>query len=244
MRPVLSLDACHLKSRYKGTLYIATALSANNKLYPVAFAICRENENTAGWTYFLSELKRNLPLLDSKNPNPRCELWANFAFISDRDKGLINAMKIIFPDNLHTNCLFHISKNVQKMSKSKIPWRLVFNIGKSFDIRTEMAGLESMLKISPEAVNYCLSIDPKLWRCTEWTKNMELPPRYNMYTSNISESTNSMFDSTREHSWLYTIDCILNLMIRRHDEKFKLYKNFSDKNEVVPCIKWVRGAGY
>ena len=113
---------------------------------------------------------------------------------------------------------------------------MIFNIGKSFDIRTEVCGFQELDKVCPEALDYCLQIDPKLWRCTEWTKDPTLPPRYNMYTSNISESTNSMLDSTRDHSWLYTIDSILNIMIRRHDEKFRKYKDFNDKNEVIPEV--------
>ena len=32
VRPVVSVDACHLRSKYKGTLYTATALSAANEI--------------------------------------------------------------------------------------------------------------------------------------------------------------------------------------------------------------------
>ena len=236
VRPVISVDACHLRSKYKGTLYTATAMSAANEIYPFAFAITKDNENLEGWTYFLKHLKENLPMLHEPNLKERCVIYAKYSFISDRDKGLISAMKNVFPTNLHTNCLMHISKNVQNNWK-KVPWRVIFNIGKSFNISTEIIGFEELNKVCPEALDYCLNIDPKLWRCTEWTKNMSLPPRYNMYTSNISESTNSMLDGTRDHSWLYTIDSIINIMIRRHDQLFRKYEDFKDKDEVVPEVQ-------
>jgi hypothetical protein len=35
VRPIISLDATHLKSEYKGTLLPATVLSATNELYPL-----------------------------------------------------------------------------------------------------------------------------------------------------------------------------------------------------------------
>jgi hypothetical protein len=114
---VLSIDACHLRSKYKGTLYTATALSASNEIYPIAFSINKDNENTARWIYFMEHLKTNLQILTEPNLKERCAMFAFFSFISDRDKGLIAAMKTTFPDNLHTNCLMHISKNVQKIGK-------------------------------------------------------------------------------------------------------------------------------
>jgi hypothetical protein len=39
VRPVMSLDAAHLKSKWGGTLYIASVKTGNDKIYPVAFAI-------------------------------------------------------------------------------------------------------------------------------------------------------------------------------------------------------------
>jgi hypothetical protein len=46
--PVMSLDAAHLKSEWKGTLYFATTKTACDDLYPVAFAIINANENEEG----------------------------------------------------------------------------------------------------------------------------------------------------------------------------------------------------
>ena len=53
---------CHLRSKYKATLYTATALSAANEIYPFVFAITKDNENLEGWTYFLKHLKWHLKL--------------------------------------------------------------------------------------------------------------------------------------------------------------------------------------
>jgi hypothetical protein len=52
VRPVLSLDAAHLRSQWNGTLYVASVQSACDEIYPVAFAIMRDNENAAGWKWF------------------------------------------------------------------------------------------------------------------------------------------------------------------------------------------------
>ncbi len=43
--PIISLDATHLKSKYKGTLLTATVLSAMNELYPLGFMTYSGNED-------------------------------------------------------------------------------------------------------------------------------------------------------------------------------------------------------
>ncbi|KAL6314595.1 hypothetical protein AAG906_026935 [Vitis piasezkii] len=42
-RPVLSIDGTHLYGKYKGTLLIAMGCDGNNQLFPLAFAITKEN---------------------------------------------------------------------------------------------------------------------------------------------------------------------------------------------------------
>ena len=78
VRPVISMDTCHLRSKFKGTLYTATVLSAANEIYPFAFAITRDNENTEGWTYFCENLKLNLQVMESPNRIPRCSTYGYF----------------------------------------------------------------------------------------------------------------------------------------------------------------------
>jgi hypothetical protein len=41
VRPVMSLDATHLKSGHKGTMYLATVKTALNDIYTIAIAITR-----------------------------------------------------------------------------------------------------------------------------------------------------------------------------------------------------------
>jgi hypothetical protein len=45
VQPVISLDAAHLRSEYKGMLYIASVFSGNNDIYPIGFMIAAGNED-------------------------------------------------------------------------------------------------------------------------------------------------------------------------------------------------------
>lgn len=82
-----------------------------------------------------------------------------------------------------------------------------------------------------------MNIDPKTWRSTAWMGTEILPPRYGILTSNSSESANNMFSDARRGSWLYTIDTMLNIMIRRNSELQEKYKLYNMKDQVVNRIK-------
>ena len=45
MDPVISIDAAHLKSAYRGTIFIHLGLTGNEGAYIVAFGISGGNEN-------------------------------------------------------------------------------------------------------------------------------------------------------------------------------------------------------
>jgi transposase-like protein len=151
---------------------------------------------------FLKHLKEACPTLHMQNVIRRCGAYKYFTFVSDRDKGLIEAMKEVFPENLHAHCAVHIERNV--LTRFGLPAsKCIQQIAKTFSVQKERLWLLQLNKISPKAYEYILSIDPTTWRTSSWSKDETLPPRYGITSSNISEATNSMFDKARNCPWLY-----------------------------------------
>ena len=70
-------------------------------------------------------------------------------------------------------------------------------------------------KMSKKGHEYLLDIPAEQWRSTSWRDDPCLPPRYGVVTSNMSESTNSMFEGARAGSWLFAMDYILGKMMER-----------------------------
>ena len=68
-------------------------------------------------------------------------------------------------------------------------------IGEYYSFPKELHWLGGLLqKHSVAAYNYINAIEPNVWRCTSWLNKEEtLPPRYQIYTTNSSESVNNMF---------------------------------------------------
>ncbi|XP_020672346.1 uncharacterized protein LOC110092226 [Dendrobium catenatum] len=94
-RPLISLDACLLKSKHLGMLLSATSLDGNNGLFPLAFVVV-ETESKQTWLWFLQNLAESV--------GPHIE---PLSFISDMEKGLGDAIKEIYPVVEHRICIYH-----------------------------------------------------------------------------------------------------------------------------------------
>jgi MULE transposase domain len=77
--PVMSVDACHLKSQWKWMLYTASVLTGMDNVYPVEFAVTESNEDFKGWQWFLCNLKECLQCL-SRVPSGKTR--PKFSFVS------------------------------------------------------------------------------------------------------------------------------------------------------------------
>ncbi|XP_039140448.1 uncharacterized protein LOC120277657 [Dioscorea cayenensis subsp. rotundata] len=104
-RPMLFLDGTHLLGKYGGILLGATAKDGNERFFHLAFAIV-DNETDDNWTWFTSTLGDAIYGDDD---------YTNIIiFISDRSKGLVNAIAKVFPSSPHAYCLRHLHANFLK----------------------------------------------------------------------------------------------------------------------------------
>ncbi|CAL2257564.1 unnamed protein product [Prunus armeniaca] len=100
LRPVVGLDACHIKGQHPGQLLSAVGVDPNNGVYPIAYAVA-EAENYATWTWFLELLAVDLGIENSNG----------YVFITDRQNGLIDAVGDMFPNFEHRHCLKYLHAN-------------------------------------------------------------------------------------------------------------------------------------
>jgi zinc finger SWIM domain-containing protein 3 len=242
VRPVMSLDAAHLKGEWKGMLYTASVKSACDELYLVAFALMSDNENASSWRWFLENLSSALPTLSSDHPHPQVQ-HKLFTFVSDRQKGLIEALSDVFPSNHSTYCAVHIARNVERAFGKKAA-KYVFPLAKSFGSVYSHALLD---KVTPNCRQYLNAIPASQWRSDAWIADPSLPPRYGIRTSNMSESMNSMFLKAREGSWLFTVNNIVTTMYQRISQLREIKKGNTgvvDKVKAIISHRWQNCAGF
>ncbi|GKA06173.1 heat stress transcription factor B-4-like protein [Tanacetum coccineum] len=102
-RDLLGLDGAFMKGPFLGQVLVAVGLDSNNGIYPLAYALI-EAESKSSWCWFLQCLGDDIDL----HPN------SNFTFISDRQKGIIPAIKTVYPSAEHRYCLRHIHENMKQ----------------------------------------------------------------------------------------------------------------------------------
>lgn len=99
---LVGLDGIFLKGPHTGVLLTAVGIDANNGMFPVAYAVC-DDENMRTWSWFIQSLVQDLQMYDQEH-------WC---IISDRQKGLIQAVKEHLPRVEHRFCVRHLHNNMK-----------------------------------------------------------------------------------------------------------------------------------
>ncbi|KAK4382856.1 hypothetical protein Sango_2831300 [Sesamum angolense] len=88
--------------------FVAVGRDGNDSMWPIALAVVPV-ENREMWTWFLTELLKDLG---------GTEQSYRWTFISDRQKGLLDAVKQLAPHSEHRFCLRHKYENFKQKFKS------------------------------------------------------------------------------------------------------------------------------
>ena len=110
MHLVISVDAEHLKSAYKGTIFIYSGLTGNHIAYILAFGISGGNEDYRTWKTFHTLFAKVCPSVSFVEDS---QAYSKFMVVSDRDKGMDKSLSKIFLRNPATTCVHHIMQNVK-----------------------------------------------------------------------------------------------------------------------------------
>ncbi|XP_074347057.1 uncharacterized protein LOC141685879 [Apium graveolens] len=153
-RHLVRLDGCHLKGPYGGHLLAALGVDANDGMYPIAWAVV-ESETTKSWTWFLELLTHDLKI----------QVDAERTFISDRQKGLINALEAIVPNAEHRFCVMHLYQNMHKEFKGKTLRQLLWKAARASTDWEFNLHMNRMKEIAPKCHDWLIA-KPK----TQWTR--------------------------------------------------------------------------
>ncbi|KAL5548130.1 hypothetical protein UlMin_003361 [Ulmus minor] len=105
-RPVISIDATHLKGKYRGVLFTAVCHDANQQIFPLAFGV-GDSENDASWTWFLGRVKSVFGVNSA------------LIIVSDRHRSINNAVQGVFPQAFLGICMYHLLNNLKTKFRSK-----------------------------------------------------------------------------------------------------------------------------
>ncbi|KAJ3687155.1 hypothetical protein LUZ61_016319 [Rhynchospora tenuis] len=176
-RPLIGLDRTLLKSKYLGTLLLATGFDGDGALFPLAFGVVDE-ETDENWIWFLSELHA---LLEANTENmPRLTI------LSDRRKGIVDGVDFNFPTAFHGFCMRHLSESFRKEFNNTMLVNLLWEAAHALTVIEFEGKILEIEEISQEAAYWIRHRPPRLWATAYFEGT-----RYGHLTANIVESLNS-----------------------------------------------------
>ncbi|XP_075079795.1 uncharacterized protein LOC142165053 [Nicotiana tabacum] len=189
-RPVIAVDATFLKSKYHGVLFFAVSKDTNNQIFPLYFGVA-ESENNEAYIWFFGKMRKAIQV--------RREL----VFLSDRNQLIANENRKVFPEAHHDICLYHFVKNLKQRHAKVTVINLFQSAARSYK-REDFNQLMSQLKsIDKKTYNYIMEEPPERWARSWFSRRS-----YDMLTTNMAESMNSVLLKGREMPILRMLDFI------------------------------------
>ncbi|XP_008235222.1 PREDICTED: uncharacterized protein LOC103334074 [Prunus mume] len=153
LRPVVGLDAYHIKGQHPGQLLSAVGVDPNNGMYPIAYAVA-DAENYATWTWFLELLAVDLGIENSNG----------YVFITNRQKDLIDAVGDMFPNSKHRHCLKHLHANfILAGYRGLVLKQHMDATARSTTIHWFQAEMKKLQDLSGSTFNWLSRLDPMQW---------------------------------------------------------------------------------
>ncbi|KAI4303012.1 hypothetical protein MLD38_038693 [Melastoma candidum] len=204
-RPLLGLDRTYLKSKYLGTLLLATGFDGDGALFPVAFGVVDE-ENEDNWMWFLSEL-HNLLEINTENM-PRLTI------LSDRQKGIVDGVEANFPTAFHGFCMRHLNESFRKEFNNTMLVNLLWEAAHALTVIEFEAKILEIEEISQDAAFWIRRIPPRLWATAYFEGT-----RFGHLTANLVESMNSWILEASGLPIIQMMECIRRQLMTWFNER-------------------------
>ncbi|KAA0038328.1 MuDRA-like transposase [Cucumis melo var. makuwa] len=208
IRPVIVMDGTFLKNKYRGQLIVAVCLDGNNQIYHLAFRVVdRETDDSIQW--FLKKLKGAIGEVP------------NLGFVTDRKTCFAKGISSVFPSAFHDLCVQHLSQNLHDKYKNDTVANLFYNASRTYRESTFVEAWRHLLAFPNDSKKYLNDVGIARWSRVHCSGR-----RYNMMTTNIAESMNSILKEPRDlpiASFLENVRALLQRWFwKRREEGIKV----------------------
>ncbi|XP_019266233.1 PREDICTED: uncharacterized protein LOC109243712 [Nicotiana attenuata] len=193
-RPVIAVDATFLKSKYRGVLFVVVSKDANNQIFPLSFGVA-DSENNEAYILFFGEMRKAI------------QVCRELVFLSDRNQSIANRIRKVYLEAHHGICLYLSEKNLKQRHAKATVINLFQSAARSYK-REDFNQLMSQLKsVDKKTYNYIMEEPPERWARSWFPRR-----RYNMLTTNMVESMNSVLLKARDMPILRMLDFIQEML--------------------------------
>ncbi|XP_071924560.1 uncharacterized protein [Coffea arabica] len=214
-RPIIGLDGCFLKSAFGGQLLSALGRDGNDNMIPIALAAV-EVERYDSWRWFLHLLLDDLGLGMDNTP------WT---FISDRQKGLVQALRELFPDSEHRFCVRHMYQNFSKKFKGKELKDMFWACASTGNEADWHLAMKDMEKVDSQASAWLSKFPPTMWARSHFSGRSKC----DILVNNLNESFNNYILPARELAVVGMFEWIRRRLMQRFQIKRTGMEKFQGK---------------
>lgn len=154
-------------------MLLASALDGDNHIFPLGLGIVN-SENDSSWEWFLSKLKECMGDRD------------DLVIISDRHISIPKAVSNVFPLAKHAICMQHLCNNLKTRFHHGAIEPFFKTCAKAYKTQEFEKFMTLLERIDPGIKKYLEDADP-----LRWSRALFPGKRYNIMTTNISESMNA-----------------------------------------------------
>ncbi|XP_016558424.2 uncharacterized protein LOC107858253 [Capsicum annuum] len=212
MRKVIAVDGTHLYDKYGGVLLSAIAQDTENHIFLIAFCVV-DKEDDASWTFFFQKLKS---IVEDK---------PDLCVISDKYISIVNVFSCVYSRAHHGLCMRHLTENPCINQHCREHFYLFYAAVKTYSFDKFSDNFIELKSKCPEAGHVLKNaLDFEKWGRAHFLSN-----RYDVITTNIVESLNSILMDERE----YPVSYIFNSITKKFGEKFRERHAFVDGKENI-----------
>ncbi|KAM3251378.1 hypothetical protein P3L10_005448 [Capsicum annuum] len=199
-RKVIAVDDTYFYGKYRGVQLSAVAQDTENYIFSIAFCVI-DKENDASWTFFFQKLKSII------------EDEPDLCVIYDRHISIANAYSRVYSHVHHGLCMRHLAENLRINQHCGEHLYLFYTAEKAYSFDEFSDNVVELKSKCPEAAHVLENVlGFEKWSRAHFSKN-----RYDMMTTNIAESLNSILMD----EWEYPVSYIFNSIAKKFGKKFR-----------------------
>ncbi len=201
VRPVILVDASHLRSKYDVSQTLLPPCWA------IGFMIANVNEDRTNWMKTLRCLKHAFPSISEQQKYP-------FVVVSDAQSLCIKTVSRQLRNKL---CHFRFHANVKQIFGDLCPtYVMVSAKWHSLQYNNQVLNSMKQFKPSPSENIENITLVGVVCSNSKWTTlERTLPPQFGIVTWNTSESAIHMFISACDLPWMYAMENMINITLTR-----------------------------
>ncbi|GAA0187348.1 hypothetical protein LIER_34636 [Lithospermum erythrorhizon] len=209
--------------RWGGQLLVAIGLDPNNNIFPIAYGLV-EVENKVSWKWFLSHLYEDIREGIDEHEQ---EYWT---FMSDKQKGLIEAFKTVLPNVNYRFCVRYLHENFKRADFRGHTFKVsLWTVATASTTQYFDYAMKKMKKFDLKAFEWFGDKDPKIWSMAFFS----LTPKCDVLLNNMCEVFNSFILDARDKLVITMMNMLKDLIMMR----MEINREKTEKWEGTLCPK-------